>query len=87
MVVATVTALWLAGTYLRVPRAPFVGAYLTRDGVLSLFVMGGNRPDVIPSELYDLLVVFGSVAGIVLALALVPFLTALPGRLQSRELF
>jgi hypothetical protein len=85
--VVTLTAIWLAGTYLRTPRAPFVGAYLTRDGVLSLFVMGGNRPDVIPSEVYNLLVVVGSLAGIVLALALVPFLVALPGRLRSRERF
>jgi hypothetical protein len=86
-VVATLTAIWLAATYWRVPKTPFVGAYLTRDGVLSLFVMGGNRADVIPSWMYDLLVVVGSLAGIVLALAIVPFLVALPARIRSRELF
>jgi hypothetical protein len=85
-VVGTLTALWLLATYLRVPKTPFVGAYLTRDGVLSLFVMGGRRADVIPSWMYDLLVVVGSLAGIVLALALVPFLASLPRRLRSREI-
>jgi hypothetical protein len=86
-VIATLTAIWLLGTYLRVPKTPFVGAYLTRDGVLSLFVMGGNRPDLMPSWMYDVLVVVGSLAGIVLALAIVPFLVALPRRWKSRELF
>jgi hypothetical protein len=85
-VVGTLTALWLLATYLRVPKTPFVGAYLTRDGVLSLFVMGGHRADVIPAWMYDTLVLVGSLAGIVLVLALVPFLASLPRRVRNREL-
>jgi hypothetical protein len=49
--------------------------------------MGGRRMDVIPGWMYDSLVLVGSLAAIVLSLALVPFLAALPRRFRSRELF
>ena len=57
-------AVWLVVMYARVPRTPFVGNYVAREGVLSTDVLSGQRPDVIPRSLFDLLVVLGSAAGI-----------------------
>jgi hypothetical protein len=82
----TATAIWLVATYEHLPRIPFVGNYFAREGVLSIMVLGGNRPDVIPSWAYDALVLVGSLAGFVLVLALVPFLADLPRRARAREL-
>jgi hypothetical protein len=79
-------AAWLAVMYARVPRTPFVGNYVAREGVLSIDVLGGNRPDVIPGALFDLLVLVGSAAGILVVLAAVPFLVELPRRWRERDL-
>jgi hypothetical protein len=78
-------AVWLVVMYARVPRTPFVGNYVAREGVLSTDVLSGNRPDVIPRSLFDLLVVLGSAAGILVVLAAVPFLTDLPRRWRERD--
>jgi hypothetical protein len=76
---------WLVTMYARVPRTPFVGNYVAREGVLSIDVLAGNRPDVIPRPLFNLLVVVGSLAGIVIVLAAVPFLMDLPRRVRERD--
>ena len=76
---------WLVTMYVRVPRTPFVGNYVAREGVLSTDVLAGNRPDVIPSALFNLLVVVGSISGIVIVLAAVPFLIDLPRRVRERD--
>ncbi len=73
------------GIYLHVRATPFVGNYLSRDGVLSRAVLEGNRPDVIPSALFDLLVFVGSTAAVVLAVAMVPFVLSLLDRLRTRR--
>lgn len=78
-------AVWLVAMYIRVPSSPFVGNYVARDGVLSDVVLAGNRPDVIPRELFDLLVVVGSISGIVMVLAAVPFLAGIPRRVRERN--
>ncbi len=77
--------LWLGATYLRVDDSPFLGNYVARHGVLSDDVLSGDRTDVIPRSLFDLLVVLGSIAGIVIVLAAIPFLTELPARLRERR--
>lgn len=78
-------AVWLVTMYVRVPRTPFVGNYMAREGVLSIDVLAGNRPDVIPSPIFNLLVFVGSLAGIVIVLAAVPFLMDLPRRVRERD--
>jgi hypothetical protein len=85
LLVTGATALWLLVMYLRVPRTPFVGNYLSRQGVLSTDVLAGRRPDVIPSELFNLLVLLGSVAGIVVVLAAVPFAVDMGRRIRERD--
>ena len=82
----TLMALWLAVMYFRVPESPFVGNYVAREGVLSIVVLAGNRPDVIPAWLFDLLVVIGSLAGMLIVLAAVPFVMDLPRRVRERDL-
>ncbi len=76
---------WLAVTYARVPQTPFLGNYVAREGVLSSDVLSGDRPDVIPSGIFDLLVILASISGILIVLAAVPFLTDLPRRVRERE--
>jgi hypothetical protein len=86
IVLTGAVVLWLGTMYARVPRTPFVGNYVAREGVLSIDVLGGNRPDVIPSALFNLLVLFGSLSGIVIVLASVPFLMDLPRRVRERDI-
>ncbi len=81
-----VMAVWLTVMYFRVPESPFVGNYVAREGVLSIVVLAGNRPDVIPAWLFDLLVVVGSLAGMLIVLAAVPFAMDLPRRVRERDL-
>jgi hypothetical protein len=78
--------LWLAVMYFRVPESPFVGNYVAREGVLSIVVLAGNRPDVIPSWLFDSLVVLGSLAGMLIVLSAVPFVMDMPRRIRERDL-
>jgi hypothetical protein len=86
-VLGVATSLWLAAAYLRMPSNPFVGNYVARDGVLSYLVLRGHRPDVMPRELFNALVLLGSISAVVIVLAAVPFLAALPRRLRDRDLF
>ena len=74
------TALWLAASYLRLPKNPFVGNYVARDGVLSYLVLRGRRPDVMPSAAFDALVVLGSISAVLIVLTAVPSSNRYPGR-------
>lgn len=74
MVVATIAATGLVGSYLLDAAAPFVGNYFDRRGTLGDDIIRGRRPLVMPSGLFDLLVVVGSLAAIVLLVATVPWL-------------
>lgn len=78
--------IWLAVMYARVPESPFVGNYVAREGVLSIVVLAGNRPDVIPSWLFDSLVVLGSIAGMLIVLSAVPCVMDMPRRIRERDL-
>jgi hypothetical protein len=86
VLLGTLTTAWLAAMYLHVPKTPFAGAYVTRDGVLSNFVIAGKRPDLVPSEVYGLFILVGSIGGILIVLAAVPFVADLPRRYREREL-
>ncbi len=79
------TATWLLITYLRNPAVPFVGNYVDRHGVLAEDVLKGRRLLVMPAPMFDLLVVVGSIAGILLALALVEPLLRLAARVRARD--
>lgn len=87
-VLTTLTVLgllvWLAGTAYRVPRVPFVGNYLSPDGVLSRDVLLGHRPDVFGPGVFGALVLIGSVGGLLLGLAAVPGLVAFGHRMRTR---
>jgi hypothetical protein len=85
-VLTLATSFWLAAAYLRLPKNPFVGNYVSRDGVLSYLVLRGRRPDVMPGALFDALVVLGSVSAVIIVLAAVPFLASVPQRIRNRNL-
>jgi hypothetical protein len=78
--------IWLVAMYVRVPKTPFVGNYVARDGVLSEVVLAGNRPDVVPRAVFELLVVLGSLAGMLIVLTAVPFVAGLPRRIRERDI-
>jgi hypothetical protein len=80
------SALVLAGIYLHVPQRPFVGNYVTRDGTLSTDVLPGVRPNVMPSAVFDLLVLLGSLSVVLLVVALVPWLVEARDRVRRRDL-
>ncbi len=86
IVLTVAMVVWLVTMYARVPRTPFVGNYVAREGVLSTDVLAGQRPDVIPRPIFNLLVVAGSLAGMVIVLAAVPFLMDLPRRFRERDI-
>ncbi|MEY3361132.1 MAG: hypothetical protein RL531_851 [Actinomycetota bacterium] len=80
------TALWQATTATRYFSSQFVGNYVIRDGALSIAVLPGTRPDLMPGPLWNLLVVLGSLGAIVLALGTVPVIARLAGRVRDRDL-
>ena len=66
-------ALILAFSYFLNPNVPFVGNYFARQGVLADDIVRGTRPDVIPSVVFHLLAVVGSLSALILVMAMVPF--------------
>lgn len=66
-------ALILAFSYFLNPNVPFVGNYFARQGVLADDIVRGTRPDVIPSVVFDLLAIIGSLSALILVMAMVPF--------------
>ena len=83
--VGTGVGLWLAATALRVPGDAFVGNYLMRDGALSNIVLVGNRPIVVPSWAWSVMIVVSSVAGIVVILSALPIVVAVLRRIRTRD--
>lgn len=78
-------AAWMVITYLRNPATPFVGNYLDRHGVLAEDVLNGRRVLVIPARIFDGLALAGSIAAVLLLLAIVPFLVQVRARVGKRN--
>ena len=76
---------WLLVTYVRSPATPFVGNYVDRHGVLSEDVLNGRRPLVMPARMFDLVVAAGSIAAVVLLLAMVEPTTRLIASIRNRD--
>jgi hypothetical protein len=58
--------------FLVLPGSPFVGNYVERRGVLAQDVLAGVRPYVLPSVVFDALVVVGIASVTIMLLAAVP---------------
>jgi hypothetical protein len=84
-VVVVGTVLWQAATATRYLSSQFVGNYMIRDGALSIAVLPGRRPDLMPRALWDLLVLLGSLGAIVLVAAAVPTVVGLVDRVRRRD--
>ncbi|MFM7271142.1 MAG: hypothetical protein ACKO2C_05860 [Actinomycetes bacterium] len=84
--VAGIAAVALAGAYGVLGADSFVGNYVHPRGVLGDDVLAGFRPLIMPTMLWRLVVLAGSLGAIVLALAVVPWLHELPVRLRARDL-
>lgn len=69
---AALAALGMALSYYTLQKTPFVGNYLDRAGVLANDVITGFRLDVVPTALFDALVVVGIVGGVFLVTAMIP---------------
>lgn len=82
---ATVVGVLMLAIYEHVPQRPFVGNYVSRDGVLAHDVLVGHRPDVLPAAVFGVMVVVGSVAAMVLAVALGPPLLDAWDRLRAGD--
>jgi hypothetical protein len=79
-------ALWQAATATRYLSSQFVGNYVIRDGALSIAVLPGRRPDIMPRLAWNGLVLVGSAGAVVLALATVPTIVGLATRARRRDL-
>jgi hypothetical protein len=80
------TAAILTFTAAAGPNIAFAGNYITPNGVLANGVAQGTRPDIFPAGVFSALIAIGTVGATLLALALVPMLHALPGRIAQRDL-
>lgn len=84
--VATLTGLAEILTHLRAPEVPFLGGYFERTGIQAGVVLAGNRPDVVPWPVFELLVLVGSAAAVLLAVAAIPPMLELLARARARDL-
>ena len=82
---AALAVLGMALSYYTLQKTPFVGNYLDRAGVLANDVITGFRLDVIPSALFDALVVVGIVGGVFLVVAMIPIVHEVVMRLRFRD--
>lgn len=80
------TALLLLLTAVKAPRIALAGNYVVPDGVLGNGVLGGDRPDILPTGGWALLLAIGTVAAVLLVLALVPPIVDLAARVRARTL-
>lgn len=85
-VIAVLTAAVLALSWLSNSTAPFVGNYVDRRGVLADDIVHGTRPDLMPSFLFLLTVVVGSIGALLLVLAAVPWFVRHRPALRDRRL-
>ena len=76
----------LAYTGFSGPNIAYAGNYVIPDGILGQGVIHGNRPPLFPPWVFPTLVVVGSVAALLLVIALVPYLESLPARVRHRDL-
>ncbi|MFM7270452.1 MAG: hypothetical protein ACKO2C_02305 [Actinomycetes bacterium] len=76
---------WMAVTATRYLSSQFVGNYVIRDGALSIAVLPGIRPPVMPGPLWSLLVFTASLTGILLLVAAVPMVADLADRVRRRD--
>ncbi len=85
LVLATGVAVVLVYAAAAAPRIALAGNYVLPNGALGNGVLDGTRPDILPSGGWELLVAIGTVAALLLVLALVPPLADLGSRLQTRD--
>src|SRR5680860_1058266 len=86
LVVATVVGSAQIVTHVRASDVPFLGGYFERTGIQAEVVLAGNRPDLVPAPLFELLVAVGSAAAVLLAVAAIPPLVELVARARVRDL-
>jgi uncharacterized membrane protein YuzA (DUF378 family) len=77
------TGLLVVGYALASTR-PFIGNYFDAHGVLSNDIIPGARPPIMPTIVFDGLVLLATLSAIVLALACVPFVHDLIGAVRTR---
>ncbi|MEN9593656.1 MAG: hypothetical protein RLY23_139 [Actinomycetota bacterium] len=85
--IGAVAALWEAVTATRYVSSQFVGNYIIRDGALSIAVLPGQRPDVIPGPIWSLCVLVSSVLAVVLLMAIIPSIVEMWSKIKNRQLF
>ncbi len=73
-VVATLTAAVLATSWALSPDVLYVGNYLDRRGTLGDVIIHGNRPDLMPRVVFDLMAFGASLLALALVIATVPWL-------------
>jgi hypothetical protein len=86
VVVGGLAATALAVGYSALAEDAFVGNYVHPRGVLGDDVLAGFRPDLMPTPLWILVVLVGSLGGLALALTAVPWLAGIPARVRARNL-
>jgi hypothetical protein len=86
LVLTAAVALVLVYAAAAAPKIALAGNYVLPNGVLGNGVIDGNRPDILPSGGWELLVAVGTVGALLLVLAVVPPLADLGARLQARDL-
>ena len=72
LLTSAMAAAVLATTWALQPTVPFVGNYFDRRGTLADDIIHGNRPDVIPGFVFELLTVTASLVAVILVSGLVP---------------
>ncbi|AKL74370.1 Dolichyl-phosphate-mannose-protein mannosyltransferase [Actinobacteria bacterium IMCC26256] len=80
-------ALWEAVTATRYVSSQFVGNYIIRDGALSIAVLPGQRPDVIPGPFWSICVLVSSILAVLLLMATIPSIVGAWSRVKNRQLF
>ena len=86
LLVAAGAILWQGATATRYLSSQFVGNYVIRDGALSIAVLPGKRPDVVPGPLWNFYVITSSILAVVLLVAVVPAIVGAWGRIKERRL-
>jgi hypothetical protein len=67
------------------PNIGFAGNYIVPDGILAQGVAAGHRPDLLPGGVFDTLLIIGTLGAGLLAIAIVPFLHDMAGRVRTRD--
>ncbi len=72
LMTSALAATVMVTTWALQPTVPFVGNYFDRRGTLADDIIHGNRPDLIPGIVFELLTVAASLAAIAIVVGLVP---------------